>query len=517
MKFSSPVQFSSPFTFSGNSSDENHGWLKDWLCWLPLALLSWWLAWRLQDPFISDWDGFDYTALAVEGLPTALGLGRVLFLAYNHWLWLAAHKFLHWPPAEAYLVLRYGVIAQTGFAVVGFYALFKELTAQKLAAWLGTLLMVAAPFFIIYSGRSMSEIPGFLWMSWALWWMARSARLARGNQYLLAALLLGLSANLREFAVFYFPAILLVGRVYRMPWWRCLLGSMLAALAAVSGMIFWALYDGTNYINAVISWYKLSAKERELNPVTRQNIVFLARYAFDNSAVVTLAGIPALIWLAARREKYALLWLGGCGLLADLALVMNHDLVVNVRYLLTGLLGLAAVSGWALAEWMRVFRWRALPFLLGLVILTQGSYHHMASELYNQSWAAWAARDYYATVRDLPWHAAFIVGARTPLIHFYKGVGAHPQWAVIAPGSGWPDEKLDDRIADLMFAGRAVYVDFNPELWQTGAREKSREHAGLEHIKAAYELEHMRHQLFRIRQRKEAKPFTDPLVSATQP
>jgi hypothetical protein len=520
-----PTANQSPTT--SQLTTDNRQLTTDWPYWLPLALLSWWLAWKLQDPFISDWDGFDYTALAVEGLPTALGLGRALFLGYNHWLWRAASRWLNWPPAEAYLVLRYAVIAQTGFAVRGFYALFKELTAQRLAAWIATLLMVASPYFIIYSGRAMSEIPGFMWLAWSLWWLAHSARTGRVNQYLFAALLLGMSANLREFAVFYFPAVVFIGRAYRVAWWRCVTACGLAVLAAFSGMIFWAMYDGTNYINAVVEWYGLSAKERKLNPVTLKNLEWLLRYAFDNSAIVTMVSLPALLWLSSKcfsslrhsregkqRGDLALLGAGLCGLLADTALVMNHDLVVNARYLLTGMFGLAAVSGWALAEWMRLYRWRVLPLLFGLLILTQSSYHRMARELYQQSWAAWAARDYYATIRDLPWHAAFIVGARTPLIHFYAGVGAHRYWAVIPPGAGWPDEKLDQKIEDLMMAGRAVYVDFNAELWQTGAREKSREHAGLEHIRTNYELEHIRHQLYRVVRRKHVENLQAHFSSA---
>ncbi len=517
---------SSPASFPSSAKNiETHRWLSDWLWYLPLAFLSWWLAWKFQDPFISDWDGFDYTAQSVEGVPTALGLGRALFLGYNHWLWRAASRWLNWPPAEAYLVLRYAVIAQTGLAVAGFYALFKELTARRLAAWIATLLMVASPYFIIYSGRAMSEIPGFMWLAWSLWWLARSARRGRVNQFLFAAVLLGLSANLREFAVFYFPAIVFIGRAYRVVWWRCVVACGLAVLAAFSGMIFWALYDGTNYVNAVANWYGLSAKERQMNPVTLKNLEWLLRYAFDNSAVVTMVSLPALVWLSSKcfsslrrsredksRRELSLLSVGLCGLLADVALVMNHDLAVNARYLLTGLLGLAAVSGWALAEWLRLYRWRAMQLLFALLILTQASYHHVARELYNQSWAAWAARDYYATIRDLPWHAAFIVGARTPLIHFYAGVGAHRYWAVIAPGAGWPDEKLDQKIEDLMMAGRAVYVDFNAELWQTGAREKSRERAGLEHIRAHYELEHVSHQLYRVVRRKGVEDLQAGLV-----
>ncbi|MGH9856192.1 MAG: hypothetical protein ACREBD_40685, partial [Blastocatellia bacterium] len=58
-----------------------------------MACVSWWLAWRFQDQFISDWDGFDYTVYTVQHRPSALGLSRALFLGYNSALWEMAH---HW-------------------------------------------------------------------------------------------------------------------------------------------------------------------------------------------------------------------------------------------------------------------------------------------------------------------------------------------------------------------------------------------------------------------------------------
>ena len=107
-------------------------------------LISWWLAWKYQDAFISDWDGFDYTAYTVLGWPSSLGMGRALFLGYNHLLWKFAHYCFGTPPEEAYLPLRYGVILQSGPAIVGIYALCKELTAKRLAAFFGALLVAAA-------------------------------------------------------------------------------------------------------------------------------------------------------------------------------------------------------------------------------------------------------------------------------------------------------------------------------------------------------------------------------------
>ncbi|MGH9938832.1 MAG: hypothetical protein ACREAM_21535, partial [Blastocatellia bacterium] len=72
----------------------------------------------------------------------------------------------------------------------------------------------------------------------------------------------------------------------------------------------------------------------------------------------------------------------------------------------------------------------------------------------------------------------------------------------ITPGAPWPDDKLDEAIQDFFYAGRKVYVDFDPELWQTGAREKSRESVGLEMIKREYKLEHIRDSFYRIIERR---------------
>ena len=72
-------------------SSDTHDWRRDYFLWIPLLLISWRLAWKFQDPFISDWDGFDYTIYSVKNLPSALGLSRALFLGFNHLLWQIAH------------------------------------------------------------------------------------------------------------------------------------------------------------------------------------------------------------------------------------------------------------------------------------------------------------------------------------------------------------------------------------------------------------------------------------------
>lgn len=452
-----------------------------------------------------------------------LGLGRALFLGYNHVLWRIAHHWFEWPPEQAYLLIRYGVIAQTGVAITGIYALCKELSASRLAAFFGTLIVAASPYFITYSGRAMSEIPGFLMLSWSLWWMLRSLRLERVGGFLLGAMLIGLSANVREFAVFYFPFIALAAWVRGVNWRIILLALALTALAAGSGMIFWYLREGNLYLDAVTKWYGLSAEERRRFPVSINNLWFFGKFMFVGSAAVAMLSPLALVWLlqygkrerpelflkrafqqwqvahAPRTTSLFLLWLFGlCALLADLVLLANHDLPVNPRYALTGLLGLAAVSGWCLAELLKLRPVRGAILLLGLIAITKATWNYEAKELYSAEWNANAALRFIAKVEKLPWNSGFIVGQRSPLIHYFAAIGVQPYWRTISPGSGWPDEKLDKAIDDFFFAGREVFVDFDPEIWQTGVRESSREAAGLELIRNRYELQHISGQFYRI-------------------
>ncbi len=427
-----------------------------------------------------------------------LGLGRALFLGYNHLLWTAAHRWFGWQPDRTYLLLRYSVIAQTGLAITGIYALCKELSASKLSAFFGALIFVVSPYFITYSGRAMSEIPGFLMLSWSLWWMLRSLRLKNLSHFLIAAFLIGLSANVREFAVFYFPFIALAAWVHRVKWSTIVLALALTGVAAAGGMMFWYLREGNLYLDAVTKWYRLSAEERRRFPVSIQNVWFLGRFAFICSATVAMLSPLAMVWLAAQRHL-RLLWLFGlCGLLADLVLLANHDLPVNPRYALTGMLGLAAVSGWCLAELLKQRPVRGAIVLLGLIAMTQATWNYEAKELYSAEWNANAALRFIAKVKPLAWNSGFIVGQRSPLIHYFSSIGVQPHWRTISPGSGWPDDKLDKAIDDFFYAGRVVYVDFDPEIWQTGVRENSREAAGLDMIRRRYELEPVSEQFYRI-------------------
>lgn len=512
-----------------------HHWKKDYWLWLPLMLITWRLAWHYQDTFISDWDTFDYTAQVVQGVPTALGLGRALFLGYNRGLWLLAHHWFSLPPEKAYLILRYSVIALSAPAIVGIYALYKELTKSRIVACAGALLFVNSPYFIIYSGRGMSEIPGLLTFAWGAWWMFRNLRLGKMWQSIIGAGLFGLSANMREFSVFYFPVIALAGLVkwataeslvlrfsalsiieswlvrfgLTLKNFRWVVGaSVVGLLATFAGPIFWALYWPEYYLPALRGWYSLSAQERQLHPVDfSRNWEHLISFGYECSCIAISLAPLALAWIGVRlwRDKenraslWPLLWLGVFGWLSVLAMLENHDLPVNPRYLLLALPGVALTCGWFLADLIKRHYFLTAAGLIYLSYFAMGEqWPKIEEKMRWQREANEAASQYLSRIDNLNRDAVFIVGSRTPLVNFYRSIGARPNWKTIAAGSGWPDEQLDDLIDQHLSEGRAVYVDFDENLWKNGERGENREAPGLTLIQRTYQVETLHGKLCRV-------------------
>ena len=242
--------------------------------------------------------------------------------------------------------------------------------------------------------------------------------------------------------------------------------------------------------------------------MTIRNLWLLVAYAFLCSSVATL--IIPVAWrriyskLFLEQPKLAeaqrvMILIGFFGLLSVLVLIGNHDLAVNPRYLLTGLIGLAPLCGWWLSEWMKqAVQWREWK-LAALVVLTLISLSGTGIYLQTVQWPQTeAARVYAATISALPDNAVFIVGRRTPLVNFYHQTGARPNWQAIPFGAGWPDDGLEAVIDSHLAEGQPVYVDFDEKLWNEGMRDHSREAAGLGMIRQHCQLELVKDSLYRL-------------------
>ena len=75
---------------SVNGTGQAKACLTFWRWWLPPTVLSLILGLIFVDPFIGDWDAFEYTLGALRGAPSSMALGRSLFIFYNHGLYLIA-------------------------------------------------------------------------------------------------------------------------------------------------------------------------------------------------------------------------------------------------------------------------------------------------------------------------------------------------------------------------------------------------------------------------------------------
>src|SRR5437764_236078 len=99
---------SSPFERPGPSPKN---FLREYLYWLPPALIALLLTLVYLNPFIGDWDGLDYTIFSLHGRPSSMALGRSLFTLFNFGLYRLAHLLFGVRPDQAYLLFKYAVVA----------------------------------------------------------------------------------------------------------------------------------------------------------------------------------------------------------------------------------------------------------------------------------------------------------------------------------------------------------------------------------------------------------------------
>ena len=101
---------------------------------MPPAVIALVLVLYFVDPFIGDWDGMDYTVLALNGQPSSMALGRSLFIFANHFLFLVARTLFEVEPENAYLLFKYAVVAQAPIAVIACWILTRDISGSLYTA-----------------------------------------------------------------------------------------------------------------------------------------------------------------------------------------------------------------------------------------------------------------------------------------------------------------------------------------------------------------------------------------------
>lgn len=449
------------------------GFLGAWRWWLPSALLALALAVVFADPFAGDWDALDYTVLAVKGEPSTMLFGRMLFIYANHLAYLIARALFDLRPEHAYLLFKYMVVCESPLAVVACWTLARDLTRDVRAATVAALLLACAPFFVIYSGQAMTEIPSVLLLCVALVLHLRGLRERRLWLVLVGAGLLGTGNNIREVAALYGVWVVLGPLACG---WRitarnlCVTAAACAVffVCAFAPFLYFYFGDVGGYQAGWHGWVASMRSEESVHPVALRNFVPLFLFFFVGAPLV-LTALPFALRDEWRRHKFSPLFALACtGLFANLMLVTHYSTVINGRYLLTGMPGLVplAAAYFVRYESRRTgSARRAFALAAGGVVLTSIVFGAL---FFPGSWQTIKShgltKEYRARLALLPEDAVVLAGGQTVSVNYYRGLGLG-RWDVIGTGGGWPTDKLATEIEGHLGAGRRVFVDIDERLW----------------------------------------------------
>jgi hypothetical protein len=443
-----------------------------WRWWLPVAIISLVLILILVDPFIGDWDGLDYTILSLRGQPSSMALGRGLFTLYNYGLYRVAHALFNVPPAQAYLIFKYAVVAQGPLAVVTCWALAKNLTRSVQSATVAALLLTFSPVFIVYSGQVMTDVPAVLWFCVSLLVHLQGLRQRKVWLVLLGAAFLGASVNLRETTGFFLPWLVLAPFICGWKFGRrelmiIALSCLVFFLFAVGGFAYWFL-SNAEYRAGWHGWRESMRQESAAHPVSIRNLLPFLVYVLVASPLILITLPFALRKEWRERGLTPLLTLAVIGVAADVLLLLNYSTAIVWRYPLASVPALAPLTGDYLYRSLRA-RLRSSQRAIGvitvaivLLVVLFGVYIRPVS----RQFIAWRSlsKNYNLQLAALPRDAVVMAGQQTVAITYWRGVG-EGEWDTIGTGGGWPGPQLVPLISNYLGNGRRVFLDTDPRWW----------------------------------------------------
>lgn len=458
---------------TANAGDAAAPFLRAWRWWLPVALLALALAFLFADPFAGDWDALDYTVLALRGEPSTMLFGRMLFIFTNHVAYRIAHALFGLQPVHAYLLFKYMVVGEAPLVVAAAWVLARDLTNSVRAATLAALLLALSPFFVLYSGQAMTEIPSLLLLSIALIVHLRGLRKCSTALVLLGAALLGTGNNVREVAALY--GVWLVVGPFACGWKfnRRDLAVTAAAcvvffVCAFAPFLYYYFGDVGGYQAGWHGWVESMRSEESVHPVRLRNFAPLFFFFFV-AAPLALVALP----VAALREWKArgfspLLALALVGVFANLMLITHYSTIINGRYLLTGLPGVLPLAA---DFFVRYEAHRTRSMRRGFRIAVAGCVSTaliFGGVFFAGSWNTiqghGITKEYRARLALLPPDAVVMAGGQTVSVNYYRGIGLG-EWDVIGTGGGFPGDQLQSVIEGHLRAGRRVFVDTDERLW----------------------------------------------------
>ena len=444
-----------------------------WRWWITPALLALTLALIFRDPFIGDWDALDYTLVSLQGRPSSMALGRSLFIFTNHAAWRVGNSLFGLTSENAYLLFKYMVVIQSPLAVLAAWTLARDVSRSLPIATVASLLIATSPFFVIYSGQVMTEIPSLLLLCVALFIYLRGVRQKRLWLMLLGAAILGAGVNVREPVAFYAPWLIVAPFACGWRWSRrevarVSLSMLVFLVVAFAPFAFWFWSDFEGYRAAWYGWRESMRVEAARHPFSINNVLAFLVYFFLAAPLVCVA-LPIAAFKEWRADKFSpLLATAFVGFTATLLLLINYSTTINWRYFLTGIPALAPLVA---AYFMRSQtiklgneRRAFLSVVAGvaLIAIVLGFYLKPSRDKFTAQHAA--GRDYHERLALVPADAVVISGSQSIAVTYWRGIGLG-RWDVIGAGSGWPEGELAPVIEKHLTENRRIVIDADPRYW----------------------------------------------------
>ncbi len=442
-------------------------------------VISFLLFYHFRNPFIGQWDSFDYTWQIVKHRPSELFLGRYYYLGYNILIWEAAKRVFNLSSANAHLVIQLTTILLASLTVCIHY-FFVKMLVNKHVAFISMLFLLSSPIFIVFAGSNMTEIPMIFFLSAGFTAFLFGLRETKFLIVILGAMLVGFSIGIREQALFFLPLLVLIPFLEKRPpaSIACAAVGLLAALFIASlGPLLFLAGDYQGYVDRFRHW---SSNVRPNYNITLSTLKPLLFYTFINSPAVILSilGLMGILLYSTKllnfnrirllnstsiNLKPVLVYFFAGGILPLFFLLPDPDLSMHPRYELCAVPGITALAATAVDLLFRRARlWKFLfTVLLCWSVIQVGS---REINSYNESQRK-KKNLMESLTKVVPNEAVFLAGSFTPIIEYYRNVDLKPQWRTIKSGWDWPKDNLQNVVNLSLVQGKPVYIISDQMAW----------------------------------------------------
>jgi hypothetical protein len=504
-------------------SESSAPFWRAWRWWLPPALIGLALVLYFVDPFIGDWDGMDYTMLSLAGYPSSMALGRNLFIFSNHALFVIGRDLFGLEPENAYLIFKYAVVAQAPMAAIACWVLARDISGSLYTATTAALMIVFSPVFVLYGGQVMTDVPSVLLVAAALSVHLRGIRQKKLWLVLAGAALLGLGVNLRESMALFMPWLVVAPFVLGWKFERREIFYVIASCAlflvlAVGWFGYWFISD-PHYRYVWHGWLESMRDESSRHPISVSNLRPYLTYYFISAPLVflTLPFAPVFEWRKRKLSPILLLWL--TGFLANGLLFFNYAAIINWRYFLTGLPGLAPLGAFwllRLANWHLGDERQAFLTSAAVIVILAGIFYVHARPISFEFIEQRAmSREYKHRLEAVPADAIMISGSQTIAVHYWASIGTG-RWKTIGTGGGWPGDRLFSIVQNHLNHRRRVFIDADPRWWAPCGWQKE-EIPTIAELEKRFSFRHFKDTIYEISWPSDPTATDDPNLRGLLP